>query len=72
MLNESSFYWVFCLMAGGLIAWGLIQRLRGRTPTEGDAPRTGYENQSEGLAAIASGVVMALTVLAYWWFSTPR
>ena len=23
MLNESSFYWVFSLMAGGLIAWGL-------------------------------------------------
>lgn len=72
MLNEHAFYWVFSLMAGGLIVWGLFQRMRGRTPEQGDAPRTGYENQSEGMAAIASGVVMALTVLAYWWFSTPR
>ena len=71
-LNENAFYLVFSLLAGGLIAWGLIQRLRGRTPTEGDAPRDGYENQSEGLAAIASGVVMALSVLADWWFTTPR
>ena len=27
-LNENAFYLVFGLLAGGLIAWGLIQRLR--------------------------------------------
>jgi hypothetical protein len=56
-------------VAAGLIAWGLIQRFRGSPPAQGNSPRARSDDQAEGLVAIASGVVMALSVLAYWWFT---
>lgn len=68
-LNESSFYLVFLLLALGLVLWGLIQRFRGSAPAAGDTPQARRDDQAEGLLAISSGVIVALGVLAFWWFN---
>ena len=68
-LNESSFYLVFVLLSLGLVVWGLIQRRRGSPPEAGDTPEARRDDQAEGMLAITSGVILALLVLAYWWFT---
>ena len=68
-LNESSFYLVFVLLSLGLVVWGLIQRFRGSPPEAGDTPEARRDDQAEGRLAITSGVILALLVLAYWWFT---
>ena len=66
---SNAFYWVFGLVAPGLVLWGLIQRFRGSAPAAGDTPQARRDDQAEGLLAISSGVIVALGVLAFWWFN---
>ena len=55
---SNAFYWVFGLVAPGLIPWGLIQRFRGSAPTAGDSPEARTADRAESLPA-------------FWWLGSP-
>ena len=41
----------------------------GSAPEAGDTPRARRDDQAEGLLAIGSGLLVALALLAFWWFN---